>query len=584
MGASVVRSDLLLGLSCLLPVASSAAGDFHPFDGPRPVAIFLQTDPWAAVLGADDPRVAIYEDGQVIYAKTVGEHVSYRTFTLDAAGLAHVRDVIAPVLGLEDLEPHYDVMEGTTDQPEARIYLSAGDRAVTTSISGLVAGETLPAAAGASASCPPREVRELHAWFSKLDDDHSVEWEPKYVEVMLSDFPNSAGQSISWPDEWPSLQSERALKREDGWSIFLDGSQLPRLRVLLATRQPSAALAIAGRKMAVSWRRTFPGEPVWREAFERPVASSPAVVPGQPPLPVDLNFLPPMDPIMDVRPEELAQLIDKADRVVVRDWSEETRKRDKVLYESKERADIDALGRAVSLRVPEDWTHCMCLGSVEVTLYTGENLLGSFTNQHTRNIRCSLWQSDAELADPEAFVSWFDARNMTGPRTEYDELKQQEAEFEAVQAKWLAAMPKCLIPLWTERARYGPQALDLEPFRTTLATEIADRNERVLALLEWYGWEGGSWSEYYDFEGVAKALLMDYPTAVLNAIGSSMELSYAQTKGLARLFTDETFRYQRRDELADLSHRLKRRLREHAHASEDEGEIAAVQHAFGNDW
>jgi len=276
--------------------------------------------------------------------------------------------------------------------------------------------------------------------------------------------------------------------------------------------------------------------------------------------------------------------IRKADRVVVRDWSEETRKRDKVLYESKERADIDALGRAVSLRVPEDWTHCMCLGSVEVTLYTGENLLGSFTNQHTRNIRCSLWQSDAELADPEAFVSWFDARNMTGPRTEYDELKQQEAEFEAVQAKWLAAMPKCLIPLWTERARYGPQALDLEPFRTTLATEIADRNERVLALLEWYGWEGGSWSEYYDFEGVAKALLMDYPTAVLNAIGSSMELNYAQTKGLARLFTDETFRYQRRDELADLSHRLKRRLREHAHASEDEGEIAAVQHAFGNDW
>src|SRR6185436_15083383 len=140
------------------------------------VAIFLLAVPEADVVDADDPRVAVYEDGRVIHAKTVEGHRAYRTFTLDTAGLAKVRDAIAPVLDLEDLRPHYDVSGGTTDQPEARFYVSDGVREAVTTVYGLDAGETLPAAAGASASCPPREVRELHAWFSKLDDEHSVEW------------------------------------------------------------------------------------------------------------------------------------------------------------------------------------------------------------------------------------------------------------------------------------------------------------------------------------------------------------------------------------------------------------------------
>lgn len=34
-----------------------------PYQGPKPVAVLVQTDPWAMVIGSDTPLVAIYDDG-----------------------------------------------------------------------------------------------------------------------------------------------------------------------------------------------------------------------------------------------------------------------------------------------------------------------------------------------------------------------------------------------------------------------------------------------------------------------------------------------------------------------------------------
>lgn len=40
------------------------AAEFKPFDGPKLMAVFIQSDPWATVVGADTPRVAVYESGE----------------------------------------------------------------------------------------------------------------------------------------------------------------------------------------------------------------------------------------------------------------------------------------------------------------------------------------------------------------------------------------------------------------------------------------------------------------------------------------------------------------------------------------
>jgi hypothetical protein len=57
------------------------------------------------------------------------------------------------------------------------------------------------------------------------------------------------------------------MKRGDSYSVFLDGSLLADLKSFLATRNQKGAVVIAGRKMAVSYRYTFPSERVWFGAF-----------------------------------------------------------------------------------------------------------------------------------------------------------------------------------------------------------------------------------------------------------------------------------------------------------------------------
>ena len=59
----------------------------------------------------------------------------------------------------------------------------------------------------------------------------------------------------------------RTIKRGNSYSIFLDGSLLPKLREFLATEKPKGAVEIEGKKMSASYRFTFAGERAWRKAF-----------------------------------------------------------------------------------------------------------------------------------------------------------------------------------------------------------------------------------------------------------------------------------------------------------------------------
>jgi hypothetical protein len=270
----------LLAVAALLSLG--AAAPFDPFAGPKPLAVFIQTDPWAMVLGADTPRVAVYENGEVVFVKKVGERFAYHHVKLTAKGLAALKARLAPALAVKDLKPWYNIAPGVTDQPKALFYLRDGSREVATSVYGLSArGTRLPAftvfPGAPEPDAPPAELLALHAWLAELDFPQSQEWTPQYVEVMLWDYSYAPDSSIVWPREWPSLASPRTVKRGSSYSIFLDGSQLPKLRAFLATRTERGAVEVEGKKMAAEFRYAFPGEPVWdkvlREAAERAAAA-----------------------------------------------------------------------------------------------------------------------------------------------------------------------------------------------------------------------------------------------------------------------------------------------------------------------
>lgn len=250
-----------------------AAAEFNPFEGPKPLAVFIQTDPWEMVIGSDTPRMAVYDSGEVIFVKKLKDGLFYHHITLDKQGLSNLRERIKPLLVLKDLKPFYNVRPNATDQPEAMFYFRDGDREITTSVYGLMAPGTSLVAytefpSDAKPTPPPKELLRLHKWLCEIDYSGSKQWTPKYVEVMLWDYSYAPEASILWPKEWPSLKSDRAIKHGEVYSVFLDGALLPKLRAFLATRKEKGAIEVDGKKMADSYRFAFPGEPTWHRAFQ----------------------------------------------------------------------------------------------------------------------------------------------------------------------------------------------------------------------------------------------------------------------------------------------------------------------------
>jgi hypothetical protein len=267
-----------------LAVGFSIAGicmskEFDPFQGERPIAVLVQSDPWAMVVGSDTPHVAIYENGDVIVIKKIDGQETYHKIILDEQELDAVRARLDPLLSLEELKPRYSMRPNWTDQPTAKIYVRSGDREVATSVygmtcSGLSSSEDSPLVSESSASTVPGRLVETHRLMCNLDFQNSKAWEPEYIEVMLWDYSYAPEASVQWPEAWPSLDSDRAIKRNSMYSLFMDGSSLSALRKFLSTRNAKGAVEISEKKMAVSYRFVFPGEPAWRDAFRTAAESA----------------------------------------------------------------------------------------------------------------------------------------------------------------------------------------------------------------------------------------------------------------------------------------------------------------------
>jgi hypothetical protein len=260
---------ILFALASFTPVSA----EFDPFEGPKPIAVFIQTDPWAMVIDSDTPNVAAYEDGSVIFWKKSGSNGNYRQKQLSVAEFSELKQQLAPVANLKDLKPFYSLRPFVTDQPEARFYIHEQERQVVTAVYGLRDVDTSSPAQNrvrdqSKPDVVPGELLKLHKFLCSIDYPNSDKWRPQFVEVMIWPYEYAPDVSITWPKNWPGLDSKRAIKRGDSYSIFLDGIMFPELQKFLKTRKEKGAVKIGDKKWAVSFRYVFPSEPMWRKAFE----------------------------------------------------------------------------------------------------------------------------------------------------------------------------------------------------------------------------------------------------------------------------------------------------------------------------
>ncbi|HEX6902498.1 MAG TPA: hypothetical protein VF789_22450 [Thermoanaerobaculia bacterium] len=277
-----------------------------------------------------------------------------------------------------------------------------------------------------------------------------------------------------------------------------------------------------------------------------------------------------------VQPEKLAELIGRADKIVV---FESPMEGAEVLFSSTDPRDIREFRDSLALAAPPEGFHCMCIGEPAVRLYREGKELALVTNHHGNSVRSSLWTSDAIVKDPEKWLAWFDARKIPGPRREFEGMMADEKNYKKAYERWLAAMPKSVEPLWDEvmEDEFSP---DLEPARKALAKEFPDVQPRILALFAWYGSGDGPWSGFPSYESVAEELLLDFPTPDLIAAAQSENLSESQIEGAARLFGGWEFSQRRPDDRKNLPAPLKARLLEHSLKSTDADKLGRARSAF----
>ncbi len=275
-------------------------------------------------------------------------------------------------------------------------------------------------------------------------------------------------------------------------------------------------------------------------------------------------------------PEDLHKILANADKIVVK--ASPTRS-STILFESTDKKDLEDLWRSLVLEPSAGFFHCMCDGTPAIYVYERGRERIKLTNHHGVSIRCSLWESDVLITDIEKWLSWFDERQISGPRQEVEAERHQQAQNKKDWERWLTAMPKALGALWSSALRdFG--RVDLDPLRSELERSMPDRGERILALLEWFGSGAGPWSGFPTYETAAENLLLDFSTAQIIVVIQSTGLSSAQTEGAARLFAGWSFGKQRPEELKDLPDALKKDLWLHTQNTEDKDKSGRARRAF----
>jgi len=273
---------------------------------------------------------------------------------------------------------------------------------------------------------------------------------------------------------------------------------------------------------------------------------------------------------------ELFALIDQSDQIVV--YSEGF-KRESEIYRSRDRKDFDELKAAITLKPKGGPFACACVDGPEIALLKNNKEIASVWNHEGTAIGSSVWDGDWRNSNPDQWLHWFDARAMTSARQFFNQMQTRYKKSAVDEQRWVNAIPSSLKPFWPEaRRQYNPPNFpDLTPLAAALQRQYPDRNNRIRALMAWYGSGAGPWSGFPGYEEIAEKLLRQYPTVDLIKAIENRNLEDRELEGAARILGGWTpF-----PDHAPIPEQLRRTLLEHCLKSTDEDKLDRAKKAFG---
>jgi hypothetical protein len=288
-GGSVPKalSLIVLLISAVACADKPIIGTDHPEASPWPkdfpIAVVVERNPWAMMIGADSPRVLLFPDGTLIWADANGRKTIFSTARLTADELAWVRAAMGKAEDFQHLKDEYNTAPGVSDLPSVEIVRYEKPFSKKVDVYGYVSGfvptpavSRVPTAE--KADVVPKEFDRAYKVLTGLHPKNSTPWVPAWAEVIIWPYEYAPDESLPWPTEWPGLESKFAIQDgNDSYSLILPGKEIQKLEQLLASRREKQAILISGRKWAITWRPITPGGRMARivDEITRPRSATP---------------------------------------------------------------------------------------------------------------------------------------------------------------------------------------------------------------------------------------------------------------------------------------------------------------------
>lgn len=217
-----------------------------------PIVVLYETDPWLMVIGSDVPIFALYENGQIIYRKTIDRQHIYFEIKNDRE---ETQKIIKSFGISDDLMKQEDYIEASTrtDQPSNILILNFEE------LKEIHVYGDLRHQDNEDRKNVPTAFLNVYDNILKFEDSRAVEWLPEQIEVLATAYGHSPERPLKWNNAWDDLNSPTTVQRsEQLYSIYLAQEHYTDLLKLMKSLKEKQAVEINGKKFSLSYRLPFP--------------------------------------------------------------------------------------------------------------------------------------------------------------------------------------------------------------------------------------------------------------------------------------------------------------------------------------
>ncbi len=277
----------------------------------------------------------------------------------------------------------------------------------------------------------------------------------------------------------------------------------------------------------------------------------------------------------------LESVITAADRVRVRSGGTCHRvpPEEVTLAEISGSAELLELFKLLAVNEQAGFFSCSCCGNPSLEFYKGNQLLAVLGMHHGRAVRWagSYWPGDGLLLNGRGLVEFLAEHGVKEPREELDRYEQWQKQLKDNFSAWEAETPEILKPVMPQIAR----GIFQEQYHALMKKAYKDRDERLRALLRWYGSGLHLWAMHVQFEYIPALMLRHYSTfslvKALNAEALKTMMEQEDTRadadkilnGAALYFSNYVFLDKHQQELQFVPDELRIEMLESAMRSSD---------------